>query len=56
MSEALLPCPCCGGIPAIAGIVTSTGLVWRLLLGKGQHEDARKAWNRRIKDAESKND
>ena len=54
MTEVLKPCPCCGGIPAIVGIVTSSGLVWRLRLGNGQdedyptREDARSAWNRRV--------
>lgn len=54
MTETLKPCPFCGGIPAIAGIVTRDGLVWRLWLANGEHEDyptrdaAHEAWNRRV--------
>lgn len=52
--ERLKPCPYCGGIPAIAGIITHDNtLAWRLRLGNGQHEDfptqeaAHEAWNKR---------
>ena len=62
MTEKLKPCPFCGGIPAIAGLITPAHkLEWRLKLGNGQHEDfptqeaAHEAWNRRVKDGESKN-
>ena len=59
MCEKLKPCPLCGGIPAIAGIVTIDSLVWRLWLANGEHEDyptryaAHEAWNRRVNDEES---
>ncbi|MBQ7220710.1 MAG: hypothetical protein IJS28_07010 [Synergistaceae bacterium] len=62
MAEKLKPCPYCGGCPAIAGIVTEKGLIWRLRLGKGEHEDyptreeAHEAWNRRASNDEGKAD
>ncbi|MBQ7594681.1 MAG: hypothetical protein IJU48_10055 [Synergistaceae bacterium] len=48
------PCPLCGGYPAIYGIVTANGLIWRLRVCGGQTKDysardeAHKAWNRAV--------
>ena len=53
--EKLKPCPYCGGIPAIAGIITPNHkLAWRLRLGNGEYDDfptqeaAHEAWNKRV--------
>ena len=65
MAEKLKPCPCCGGYPAIYGVATDTGLVWRLRVGVGEdgkaktedfatREAAHIAWNRRVSNDESK--
>ena len=63
MTEKLTPCPLCGGYPAIYGVVTAHGVIWRLRVCGGQTKDystrdeAHKAWNRAVQkgaiDAES---
>ena len=59
MTEKLRPCPYCGGCPAIYGITTEKGLVWKLKHGSSPdvqslpiefatREEAHAAWNRRV--------
>ena len=54
MTEKLIPCPLCGGYPAIYGITTAHGLIWRLRVCGGQTKDystrdeAHEAWNKAV--------